>query len=157
MARIRISNDPSGRIIASFPYNPVFVWKIKTIEGRRWHPAEKHWSFPNTDGKLGKILKLFEGEEVHISPELSHQITSNNRYPTQVFPQHNFEDLEKELTLVSEITLETLRHYWREHKPEKWLLPGARDERHLSTRTVQAIFDHAKEKAALKKMYPSTA
>ena len=44
MARIRISKDPSGRIIVSFPYDPVLVIKVKTIGGRRWHPAEKHWS-----------------------------------------------------------------------------------------------------------------
>ena len=46
MARIHILNDPSGRIIVSFPYDPLLVSKVKTIEGRRWHPAEKHWSFP---------------------------------------------------------------------------------------------------------------
>jgi hypothetical protein len=48
MARIQISNDPSGRIIISFPYDPFLVTKVKTIDGRRWHPVEKHWSFPNT-------------------------------------------------------------------------------------------------------------
>jgi hypothetical protein len=35
MARIQISNDPSGRIIVSFPYAPLLVSKVKTIEGRR--------------------------------------------------------------------------------------------------------------------------
>ena len=47
MARIKISNDPSGRITVSFPYDPLLVEKIKSIDGRRWDPAEKHWSFPN--------------------------------------------------------------------------------------------------------------
>ena len=45
MARIIAAKDPSGRIIVSFPYDPLLVTEIKTIEGRRWHPAEKHWSF----------------------------------------------------------------------------------------------------------------
>jgi hypothetical protein len=45
MARINVSKDPSGRIIVSFPYDALLVAKVKTIEGRRWHPAEKHWSF----------------------------------------------------------------------------------------------------------------
>ena len=70
MARIHISNDPSGRIIVSFPYDPLLVSKVKTIEGRRWHAVEKHWSFPNTDGILEKILKVFEGEEVYLYPTL---------------------------------------------------------------------------------------
>ena len=70
MGRINISNDPSGRIIVSFLYDPVLVARVKTIDSRRWHCAEKHWSFPNTDGVLEKILKAFEGEEVHIEPAL---------------------------------------------------------------------------------------
>jgi hypothetical protein len=47
MARIQVSKDPSGRIIVSFPYDALLVAKVKTIDGRRWHPAEKHWSFPS--------------------------------------------------------------------------------------------------------------
>ena len=47
MARIQISNDPSGRIIVSFPYDPLLVEKVKSIDGRRWHPVEKYWSIPN--------------------------------------------------------------------------------------------------------------
>jgi len=70
MARIQVSNDPSGRIIVSFPYDPLLVSKIKTIEGRRWHPAEKHWSFHKLDGMLKKILKVFEGEEIHLDSAL---------------------------------------------------------------------------------------
>jgi hypothetical protein len=42
MARIQISNDPSGRITVSFPYDPLLVEKVKSIDGRRWHPVEKH-------------------------------------------------------------------------------------------------------------------
>ena len=107
MAGIQISNDPSGRIIVSFPYDPLLVEKVnpvvalegqlgapptlypavhncwiyqavfynalcngwvKTIEGRRWHPIEKHWSFPNLAGILEKILKVFEDENVQIDP-----------------------------------------------------------------------------------------
>jgi hypothetical protein len=41
MVRIHISNDPSGRIIVSFPYDPLLVAKVNTIDGRRWHPALK--------------------------------------------------------------------------------------------------------------------
>jgi len=41
MTRTEISKDPSGRIIASFPYAPVLVSKVKTTEGRKWHPVEK--------------------------------------------------------------------------------------------------------------------
>jgi hypothetical protein len=70
MARIHISNDPSGRIIVFCPYNPLLVSKVKTIDGRRWHLAEKHWTFPNKNGTLEKILKTFEGEEIHLDSAL---------------------------------------------------------------------------------------
>jgi hypothetical protein len=70
MGRINISNDPSGRIIVSFPYDPVLVARVKTIDSRRWHPAEKHWSFPNKNGTLEKILKVFEGDEIHLDSAL---------------------------------------------------------------------------------------
>jgi hypothetical protein len=30
-----------GRIKISFPYNPDYITKIKTIEGYRWHSEEK--------------------------------------------------------------------------------------------------------------------
>ena len=52
------------------------VATAKTIPGHRWHPGEKHWSFPNTDGTLENILKVFEGEEIHLSPELQAQLPS---------------------------------------------------------------------------------
>jgi hypothetical protein len=59
MARIHITNDPSGHILVSFTDNPLLVAKVKTIEGRKWHPVEKHWNFPNRDDILGKIVKVF--------------------------------------------------------------------------------------------------
>lgn len=50
----------------AFRYNPEYVEKVKTIHGHRWHPAEKHWSFPNDNGTLEKILEVFKGEEIQI-------------------------------------------------------------------------------------------
>ncbi|MDA8339007.1 MAG: tyrosine-type recombinase/integrase [Nitrospiraceae bacterium] len=54
-------------------------------------------------------------------------------------------------TLLSEKTLEVLREYWRQYKPDKWLFEGARAGRYLSTRTVEKILEHACEKADIKK------
>ena len=70
MARIQVSKDPSGHIIVSFTYHPVLVSNVKTIDGRRWHPTEKHWmehffesapwSFLNKNATLEKILMVFD-------------------------------------------------------------------------------------------------
>jgi hypothetical protein len=121
MARIQISNDSSGRIIVSFPYDPLFVAKVKTIDGRRWHPVDKHWSFPNKDGILEKILKVFEDQKVQIDPALkgtipdfvvspqSNDLRTNNSptpplekggeggFESGLSPKFAFEDLRREL------------------------------------------------------------
>ena len=70
MAEVNVSKDIAGRIIVSFPYNPLWIKKIKTVPRHRCHPDEKHWSFPDTDGTFEQILKVFEGEEIHIDPAL---------------------------------------------------------------------------------------
>ena len=63
--------DPSGRKIVSFPYDPLLVAEVKAIEGGRWHPTEKHRSFQScihiSTKSIGKIkspldnLNLKEG------------------------------------------------------------------------------------------------
>ncbi len=68
MVKANIGKDGSERIVVSFTYDPLIISKIKTIEGRRWHPVEKHWSFPNSEGTLEKILEVFDGEEIHLDP-----------------------------------------------------------------------------------------
>ena len=102
MARIQVSNDPSGRIIVSFPYAPLLVSKVKTIDGRQWHPDEKHWSFPNKDGILEKILKVFGDKEVEIDPVLKTAASKIKDTPSPLEGEgqgegYHFEDLRREL------------------------------------------------------------
>jgi len=52
---IVLGKGDADRITVSFRYDPQRVEKVKTISGRKWHPEEKHWNFPNTDGTLEKI------------------------------------------------------------------------------------------------------
>lgn len=54
-------------------------------------------------------------------------------------------------TMLSETALQTLRQYWGQYKPEKWLFEGARVGRHVSTRTVEKILEHACKKTDIKK------
>jgi len=76
MEKANIGKDSSGRIVVSFPYDPLIVENVKTIEGRRWHPLEKHWSFPSSKGTFEKILEAFGDNEVKIDPALK-PATSN--------------------------------------------------------------------------------
>jgi len=282
-------------------YNPKFITKVKSIESHRWHPDKKYWSFPNTNGTLEKILKVFGSEDIHLDPAL--QIKHLSYCQTKLKQSlHGFEDIRRELisrkysyktvktyiyynkdflnftgkipsdingndikdyllylaeekqsatstlnhvinalkfyygtmlkkrfvyevkrprkdkklpvvlsqeevtkiinsvenlkhkailmlvyssglrvgevvklkpedidgermlvyiraskgrkdryTILSKKALETLRQYWTQYKPKKWLFKGARYGSCISTRTVQAIFEQAKQKAGIKK------
>ena len=58
---IEITKDEE-RIKISFPYNPDYIAKIKTIEGYRWYPEEKCWSVPYFEFET--FLSVFEGEKL---------------------------------------------------------------------------------------------
>jgi integrase/recombinase XerD len=81
---IVLGKDDSGRsestrteITVAFPYNPLRVEKVRTIEGRKWHKDRKCWNFPDSDGTLEKILEVFKGEEIHIDPVLQAEISGS--------------------------------------------------------------------------------
>ena len=54
-------------------------------------------------------------------------------------------------TILSEKALQILREYYKEYQPRGWLFTGAKPGSHISTRTAQAIFEQAKQQAAIKK------
>ena len=70
MAEIKISTGLSGRLTAAFLFRPYLVSKVKSIEGYRWHPKEKYWSFPNSIEVLKALIRLFRDEDIQIDPEL---------------------------------------------------------------------------------------
>jgi len=108
-AIVKIIKGESGRILVSFSYNPVLVEKIKTIEGRRWHPEEKYWSFPNTDGTFGKIRQVFKDEEIYIDPALQIHLSSviaRDKVPKQ----SHLENLRREL-LSRKYSYKTVKAY----------------------------------------------
>lgn len=105
LPKINIRKDESGEIRVSFSsYQSILVKKIKNIKGGRWHPDEKYWSFPNTNGILEKIFKVFESEEINLDPALQSQhpsplIVKDKIAPAEADKQflYNFEDLRREL------------------------------------------------------------
>jgi len=54
-------------------------------------------------------------------------------------------------TLLADAAIEVLREYREAYRPEGWLFPGTRMDRHLSARTVQKVFETAREKAGIQK------
>ena len=140
---IKISKNPSGRITVAFSYNFVYIEKVKAIiKGYKWHPKEKHWSFPYSDGVTDRILSIFKGEKIELDPTL--QVTKKS-LKTEI----NFEELRRELTLAA---LEMLRKYWKKFEPSsKWLFPGDRSNQHLHIHSVQKIFANACKEAEISK------
>lgn len=81
--QIRIEKGNDGGIRVFLPYDPQLVAKVKTIPFHRWYPEGKYWSFPNTNGTLEKILKVFESEEIHLDPVLQNVIASPDKIGTK--------------------------------------------------------------------------
>lgn len=78
VTQISISKSSDNKINVSLPYNPAHIAKLKSIKGYRWHPEEKYWSFPDSNGTLKKILKVFDGEEIHVDSALQTKLSSKN-------------------------------------------------------------------------------
>ncbi len=58
------------RIKVSFPYNPRYISKIKTIKDYKWHPEDKSWSIPSSESTIMKILSFFDTEDIDYDPSL---------------------------------------------------------------------------------------
>lgn len=54
-------------------------------------------------------------------------------------------------TVLSQAALEALRVYFKQYRPDRWLFPGAKPGRHLHERTVQKVFERAREAAGIRK------
>ena len=54
-------------------------------------------------------------------------------------------------TVLSEVSLEVLRKYWRDYRLKDWLFPGSKEGNHITTRTVEKILENACQKAGILK------
>ncbi|TYQ15198.1 UNVERIFIED_CONTAM: site-specific recombinase XerD [Acetivibrio alkalicellulosi] len=54
-------------------------------------------------------------------------------------------------TLLSSTALEILREYFKKYKPESWLFEGSKEERHITERSIQKVFENAIFKVGIKK------
>jgi len=54
-------------------------------------------------------------------------------------------------TMLSDVAIESLSLYLKPYHPEKWLFPGQKDGMHITTRTVQRIFEDAIKKVGIVK------
>ena len=45
MKIVEIKKGAENQIIVIFPYNSIYVERIKSIKERRWYSGDKYWSF----------------------------------------------------------------------------------------------------------------
>jgi len=65
---------------------------VEKIEGCKWHPTEKYWSVPYSEGIIEKIKEVFDGEDIKSDPSLF-----GGAVETPPSSLYDFEDLRKEL------------------------------------------------------------
>lgn len=54
-------------------------------------------------------------------------------------------------TILSNVALDYLRHYWQIYKPGRWLFPGQKTGSHISPRSVQKVVEAARKRAGIRK------
>lgn len=54
-------------------------------------------------------------------------------------------------TLLSDITLETLREYYKVYKPHEYLFEGGNGREHLAERSIQAVLERSLKEAEIEK------
>lgn len=54
-------------------------------------------------------------------------------------------------SILSVVALETLRQYYRRYRPKDWLFEGQHADRPISERTIEKIFEIAKDRASITK------
>ena len=54
-------------------------------------------------------------------------------------------------SILSQRTLDHLRHYWRHYRPTEWLFEGAKKEDPITPHSVQLMFYAAKRRAGIRK------
>jgi len=154
MASIRISKDiQQGKIVVTFSYDPKFVAKVKSIEGHRWHPDKKYWSFPYSQEILRKILSVFKGENIDLDSTL--QVSFNQvvdkREPNQA---QITEEVNKELKLRG-YSLKTHKAYL--HHIKRYISYFAKDLKELNEKDIRDYMLHLIDKKRVSRAYHDQA
>jgi len=54
-------------------------------------------------------------------------------------------------TILSNVALQTLRKYWGKYRPKVWLFEGEKEDRHITIRSVQKVFEKSCKAAKITK------
>ena len=82
-------HQAQGWLFVSFAYHPKNVERIKSVPGRRWHPAEKCWSIPHTGKAIAQLRHLFSDKPPTSFPRATPK-RSADRVKENETPRVNF-------------------------------------------------------------------
>ncbi|MBM7565499.1 hypothetical protein [Paenibacillus sacheonensis] len=68
--KIRLAKEDETCLAVTFAYEASIVKAIRSIDGRRWHPASKTWFIPYTLLALEQLKEMFLRADVDIDAEL---------------------------------------------------------------------------------------
>ena len=138
MMGVMISRDSSGALKVTFPYDPVYVARIKTIPGRKWHPDGKYWTFPYSKTVFNQIRSAFAGEDLDIDESLKSfapQTQVERSIATAVLDR--FRDLMR-LKHYSTRTEETYLHWITRYLA----FHNDRDPKEMGSKEIEAFLSH---------------
>jgi len=76
-SRIKITKGQSGEVTVTLPYNPVHIEKLKEIEGHKWNPEQKCWTFPRSNDTIKNLLAIFRDKDVWVEPSLEQEVVGD--------------------------------------------------------------------------------
>jgi integron integrase len=138
MMGVMIGKDASGNIKVTFPYDPVYVARVKTIPGRKWHPDGKYWTFPYSKTVFNQIHSAFAGEDFDIDESLKslapHTQVEKPAGATVLDRFHDLIRLKHYSTRTEETYLHWITRYLSFH--------NNRDPKEMGAQEIEAFLSH---------------
>ena len=133
-----INRDILGDIKVTFPYDPAYVARIKTIPGRKWHPDGKYWTFPYSKAVFDQIHSAFAGEDLDIEESLRPLVAKAQvEKPAAISVLDQFRNLIR-LKHYSIRTEETYLHWITRYL----LFHKNREPREMGSQEIEAFLSH---------------
>ena len=138
MMGVMISTDSSGALKVTFPYDPVYVARIKSIPGRKWHPDGKYWTFPYSKMVFDQIQSAFAREDLDIDESLKSLVPQTQvERPIATAVLDRFRDLMR-LKHYSTRTEETYLHWITRYLA----FHNDRDPKEMGSEEIEAFLSH---------------
>src|SRR6267378_843586 len=102
--------------------------------------------FPRSEQRLPLILSPEEVAQILTAPP-----HLKSRALLMTITVHQGKGRKDRVVMLSPVLLDTLRQYWRQHKPKEWLFPGDNPGQPISGNDIFMVFHNAVRRAGITK------